>query len=149
MARRTLDELCHAVLPPGYEQFRRHAAGVQRFLDANLPPPANGNATLLKIGDDEIVIAAHSPPVANFLRLHAAEIRQQFRETFGFEQTVRFRTVPDALLRVDRPGGRRQPRLASPSSADAIERSASHIDDDGLREALLALARSLRTSGDS
>lgn len=145
MARRRLDELCRAVLPPGYEQMRRYAPGIQRFLEENLPPPANRCAALLKLDDNEIVIGASSPAVASYLRMHAAEIRQQLRETFGLEQPLRFRTVPDTLLRVDPPGGRRQPRRASPQSADAIERSASHIDDEDLREALLALARSLRS----
>ncbi len=144
MARRKLDELCRAVLPPGYDRMRRYAPGIQRFLEENLPPPANACATLLKIDDDEIVIAANSPPVANFLRLHAGEIRQQLRETFGLEQAVRFRTVPDALLEVEPPGDRRIPRPASARSAEAIERNASHIDDESLREALLALARSLK-----
>lgn len=145
MSRRPLDELCRAVLPAGYDRVRRYASGIQRFLEENLPPPVNACVTLLKIDDDEIVIAANSPPVASYLRMHANEIRQQLRETFGLEQAVRFRTVPDALLRVEPPGGRRQPRRVSPQSADAIERNASHIDDEGLREALLALARSLRS----
>ncbi len=145
MARRKLDDLCRAMLPPGYDRMCRYGPGIQRFLDENLPPPANGHATLLKIDDSEIVIAAPSPPVANFLRLHAGEIRQQLRETFGLEQAVRFRTVPDALLRVEPPGDRRVPRPASVGSADAIERNARHIDDEGLRESLLALARSLKT----
>ena len=144
MARRRLDDLCRAVLPPGYERVQRYASGIQRFLEETLPPPANACVTLLKLDDDEIVIAANSPPVANYLRLHAAEIRQQLRETFGLEQAVRFRSVPDSLLRVEPPGGRRRPRPASAGSADAIERNARSVDDPALRDALLALAQSLR-----
>ncbi len=144
MARRRLDDLCRAVLPPGYDRLQRHASDIQRFLEETLPPPANRCATLLKIDDDEIVIAANSPPVASFLRMHATEIRQQLRETFGLEQAVRFRTVPDTLLKVEPPGGRRHQRPANPRAADAIERSAQSVEDEALRDALLALARSLK-----
>lgn len=144
MARRKLDELCRAVLPPGYARVQRYTAGIQRFLEENLPPPVNRCVTLLTIDDDEIVIAANSPPVASYLRLHGNEIRQQLRETFGLEQAVRFRSVPESLLRVEPPGERRVPRRVSARSAEAIERNASSIDDEGLREALLSLARSMK-----
>ncbi|MCP4289761.1 MAG: hypothetical protein GY792_35950, partial [Gammaproteobacteria bacterium] len=90
------------------------------------------------------VVAANSPLVANYLRLHAAEIQQQLRETFGLEQSLRFRTIPDSMLKLDSPGALPKPGQVTEESIEALQRNAQWIEDDDLRAAILSLAESLK-----
>ncbi len=146
MARQDIAGLCRAVLPPEFERLKQQIPEIQKFLEQNLPESVRGCVTLLTLNDDEIVIAANTPMVANFLRLHGAEIGQQLRETFNLEQSLKFRTIPDALLQT---GGRDQlpqpvPRAVSGEAVNAIERNAQWIEDEELRAAMLSLAKCLR-----
>lgn len=145
MGRQKLDRLCQAVLPPEFERLCRQGPAIQRFLEQNLPEPANASATLLSLNDDEIVIAAHSPAVVGFLRLHQREISQQLLETFGLKQTLRFRSVPESLLRVDTREKPSKPAAVSEQTVDAIRRSAGWVEDEGLKAALNSLADSLQS----
>ena len=145
MGSSRIDRLCQSVLPPGFERLQRRLPEIQRFLEQNLPEPVNQAVTLLTFNPDEIVIAASTPMVSNYLRLHASEIQQQLRETFALEQPVRFRTVPDSMLRLASNVYARKPRSVSAESVAAIEAGARWVDDKDLRAALLSLAKSLQT----
>lgn len=144
MGASKIDRLCQSVLPPEFEQVKRRLPQIQQFLQQNLPEPVNHAVTLLTIKHDEIVIAANSPLVANYLRLHASEIQQQLRESFGLQQSLKFRTIPDSMLKIDSPEKRRKPGHATPESIEALRRSAQWIEDDELRAAMLSLAESLK-----
>lgn len=138
-----VDKLCRSVLPPGFEDVRRRLPEIQRFIEENLPQPVNRAVTLLTLDQEEIVVAASTPLVANYLRLHAREIQQQLRETFGLEQKLRFRSLPDSLLRPPVAEPVRRPQAVDARSVEALRRNAEWIEDDNLREALLSLADSL------
>lgn len=144
MTSSRIGRLCQSVLPAGFEQVKRRLPEVQRFLEDNLPEPVNQAVTLLTINRDEIVVAANSPLVANYLRLHGKEIQQQLRETFGLEQTLKFRSIPDSMLKLDLPAAVRKPGQASQASIEALQRNAQWIEDDELRAAFLSLAESLK-----
>jgi hypothetical protein len=133
------------VLPPGFEQVTRLGPDIQRFLEQNLPAAVNQSVTLLTINQDEIVVAANSPMVANYLRLHSREIEQQLRETFKLEQALKFRTIPDSLLKLDNNEYRPHPEQVSAESIEAIRRNAEWIEDEQLKAAMLSLAESLKT----
>ena len=135
---------CQSGLPAEFEQVNRQAPGLQHFLEENLPDAVKQSVTVLTINQDEIVIAANSPMVSNYLRLHSKEIQQQIRETFHFEQTLKFRTVPDSLLKLERQQSIPQPRQVSAESVAALKRSAQWIEDENLKAAILSLAESLK-----
>ena len=136
--------LCESLLPAGYDRVSKLGSRIQQFLRGNLPEPLNRTVTLLTVDDDEIVIAANTPVVANYLRLHQGELQQQLRESLGLGQRLRFRSLPQSMLRVDRPVAKRAPRRVSEQSIEALERNASWIEDEDLRRALLELAQSLK-----
>ena len=144
MSTSKIGRLCQSVLPPEFEQVRRQLPEIQNFLEQNLPEPVNRSVTLLTLNQDEIVISANSPPAANYLRLYSKEIRQQLRETFGLQQSLKFRTIPDSMLKLQQTEKRRDPRKVSAESIDALERNAKWIEDDDLKAALLSLAQSLK-----
>ena len=141
-----ISRLCQSVLPVEFEQVKRQAPGLQHFLEENLPDAVKQSVTVLTINQDEIVIAANSPMVVNYLRLHSKELQQQIRETFHFEQTLKFRTVPDSLLKIERQQSLPQPRQVSAESVEALRRNAQWIEDEDLRAAMLSLAESLKGS---
>jgi hypothetical protein len=143
MTSSKISRLCQSVLPAEFEQVRRQTPGLQHFLEENLPDAVKQSVTVLTINQDEIVIAANSPMVANYLRLHSREIQQQIRETFHFEQTLKFRTVPDSLLKLERQQSLPQPRQVSAESVAAIKRNAQWIESEDLKAAMLSLAESL------
>ena len=146
MATNKISRLCQSVLPPEFEQVTRLGPGIQRFLEQNLPATVNQSVTLLTINQDEIVVAANSPMVANYLRLHSREIEQQLRETFKLEQALKFRTIPDSLLKLeDNEYQRQTPGQVSAESIDAIRRNAEWIEDEELKAAMLSLAESLKS----
>jgi len=145
MATNKISRLCQSVLPAEFEQVKRQAPGLQHFLEENLPEAVQQSVTVLTINQDEIVIAASSPMVANYLRLHSRELQQQLREAFSFEQTLKFRTVPDSLLKLEQPQSLPQPRQVSAESVEAIERNAQWIEDEELKAAMLSLVESLKT----
>ena len=144
MGSQKISRLCQSVLPPEFDQVKRLAPGIQRFLEQNLPAEVSQSVTLLTINQNEIVIAANSPTVANYLRLHSSEISQQLRETFNLEQSLKFRSIPDSLLKLDRQEFLRQPPKVSAQSIEAIKLNAQWIEDEDLRAALLSLAESLK-----
>jgi hypothetical protein len=133
------------VLPPGFEQLTRLGPEIQRFLEQNLPETVNQSVTLLTINQDEIVVAANSPMVANYLRLHNREIEQQLRETFKLEQALKFRTIPGSLLKIDNNENRPHPEQVSAETIEAIRRNAEWIEDEELKAAMLSLAESLKS----
>lgn len=144
MSSRKIDRLCRSVLPPGYDRLTRLAPSVQRFLVENLPSPMNRAVALLTANDDEIVIAAYNPMVANYLRLHSVEIAQQLRESLGLEARLRFRTLPESMLRTAEHEPRRESRPVSEEAVDAVTRGAESVEDEQLRAALLSLARGMK-----
>ena len=146
MGSNKISRLCQAVLPAEFEQVKRQTPSLQHFLEENLPESVRQSVTVLTINQNEIVIAANSPMVANYLRLHSKELQQQIRETFHFEQTLRFRTVPDSLLKLQQHEHLRPPRQVSDESIAALERNAQWIEDEDLKAAMLSLAESLKTS---
>ena len=143
MARREISRLCQAVLPAGFEQARRQLPQIQAFLEENLPEAVRRSVTLLSVSGEQIVIAASTPMVTNYLRLHAVEIRQQLRETFQLEQQLHFRTIPDAVFERRVAGKPRAPRAVSDEAVAAIRANARWIEDEDLRAAMLALAESM------
>ena len=145
MGSKQISRFCQSVLPSEFEQVTRLGPGIQSFLEQNLPASVNQSVTLLTINRDEIVVAANSPMVANYQRLHSKEIEQQLRETFKLEQALKFRTVPDSLLKLDNNEYLRQPGQVSAESIEAITRSAEWIEDEELKAAMLSLAESLKS----
>jgi hypothetical protein len=148
MAGRDLSRLCQSILPPEFERLRRQLPRIQEFLDTNMPEAVQGCVTVLSMNEEEIVIAANTPMVANYLRLHSAEIQQQLRESFQLKQTVRFRTIPDALLKPRKREPLQAARAVSAEAVNSIKLNAQWIEDETLRDALLALADSLAAMRD-
>lgn len=144
MASKKLDQLCRSILPANFRQVSDQGSQIQHFLQENLPENIRPCVTLLTVSSAEIVISANSAMVANYLRLHSLEIKQQFAESLNLQQTIKFITVPDSLLKVE---SRYQPVKPDPVSAEAIasiSKNAEWVEDENLKQALLSLAASLK-----
>ena len=143
MARRDLSQLCQSVLPAGFEEASRQLPRIQRFIEETLPDIIRDHVTVLSIDEARIVLGGSTPMVTNYLRLHGSELQRQLTETLKLSQTLKYRTVPDALLQSRKTAPLPAPQVVSEDSVAAIRRNAEWIEDDALRAAMLALADSV------
>ena len=74
---------------------------------------------------------------------HSREIQQQLRETFKLEQALKFRSIPDAMLKLEKNEYHGKTGQVGPEAIAAIKLNAQWIEDADLQAALLSLAESL------
>ena len=133
------------ILPAGFDQVCSALPELQSWFESQLPEGFAGKASVLTLNDDEIVIAAASPPLANFLRLHQARLEAGFATHFGLQRSLKIRSLPPAATQLSKPPPTREPEEVSAETIIALERNAGWIEDDQLRDALMSLAKSLKS----
>ena len=146
MSTKTLGQWSKSVLPDNFEQVNSQTLAIQQFLIEHLPEPINQKVSVINFSPEEIVVAADSPQVANYLRLYVAELQQQIRETFQLSQQLKIRSVPESLLKIDHPASSSKPSKVSSETVAAIDRSASWIEDEDLKQSLKSLANTLKNT---
>ena len=146
MSTKTLGQWSKSVLPDNFEQVNRQMLVIQQFLTEHLPEPINHQVSVINFSAEEIVIAAANPQVANYLRLYVAEVQQQIHETFQLSQKLKIRSVPESLLKIDHPASSSKPSKVSSETVAAIDRSASWIEDENLKQSLKSLANTLKNT---
>ena len=144
MITKTLAQWSKSVLPDNFKQVSKQTLAIQQFLMEHLPEPVNQQVSVINFSSEEIVVAASSPQVANYLRLYVAEVQQQIQETFQLSQKLTIRTAPESLLNIDSPPESGKPSRVSSETAAAISRSARWIEDENLKQSLEALADALK-----
>ena len=144
MTRKTLAQWSKSVLPDNFKQVSKQTLVIQQFLMEHLPEPINQQVSVINFSAEEIVVVTSSPQVANYLRLYVAEVQQQIRETFQLSQKLIIRTAPESLLKIDSPPKSGKPSKVSSESVAAINRSASWIEDENLKQSLKSLANTLK-----
>lgn len=146
MSTKTLGQWSKSVLPDNFEQVNRQMLVIQQFLTEHLPEPINHQVSVINFSAEEIVVAASNPQVANYLRLYVVEVQQQIQETFQLSQKLKIRSVPESLLKIDHPTRSSKPSKVSSETVAAIDRSASWIDDENLKQSLKSLANTLKNT---
>ena len=149
MSTKTLGQWSKSVLPGNFEQVSRQTLAIQQFLMEHLPEPVNQQVSVINFSPEEIVVAASSPQVANYLRLYVAEVQQQIQETFQLSQKLKICTVPESLLEIEGPPLSGKPSKVSSETVDNISRGAGWIEDENLKQALESLANTLKGKYDS
>ncbi len=144
MTAKSLKQWCHSVLPANFNKVNQDISKIQQFLIENIPEPINQQLRVMNLTQDEILVAAADPQIANYLRLYAAEIEQQIRETLNLNRKLKFRSVPDSIFRVEPRSSTSKTTTVLPETVDAIDRSARWIEDDKLKQALQSLAHTLK-----
>ncbi len=144
MTTKTLAQWSRSVLPDDFKQVSQQTLAIQQFLMENLPEPVNQQVFVINFSSEEIVVAASSPQVANYLRLYVAEVQQQIQETFQLSQTLKICTVPESMLKIECPPGLDKPSKVSRETVAAISRNASWIKDEKLKQSLESLANTLK-----
>ena len=144
MSRKPLDQWFQSVLPEDFSQVSAEMKDIQKFLREQLPEPINQQVSVLNCSDEDIVIAAADPQIANYLRLYLVEVQQQIHETFGTTKKLKIQTMPDSLLKVGSRPRSSKPVRVSQQTADAISKNANWVEDEDLRNSLLSLVSSLK-----
>lgn len=146
MANKSLLHWCQSALPRNYQSIKSLTEKYQNFLAQQLPADIAGLVQVIKVDRDEIVIAAASAQIANYLRLHARELTQQFSETFEGNRRLSIKAMPSSLLKVETSHVATSPQSVSKAAIDNIEKNAKWIEDEKLRGALESLAQQLKKS---
>ncbi len=149
MTNKRLSSWFQSILPTNYRQIKNQTSKYQLFLNEQLPDSINSSVWVINAGTEEIVIAAGSAQVTNYLRLHARELQQQFDETFTGGQKLNFKTMPESLLQVDQRPPARKPDRVSNEAIKSIRKNAQWIEDENLKQALESLARQLKNKSGS
>jgi hypothetical protein len=144
MTAKSLKQWCHSVLPVNFDQVNEDISKIQQFLIENIPEPINRQIRVMNLTQDEIVVAAADPQIANYLRLYASEIEQQIRETLNLSRKLKFRSMPDSIFQVEPHASPNKTIPVSPETVDAIDRSANWIEDEKLKQALQSLILTLK-----
>jgi hypothetical protein len=144
MTAKSLKQWCHSVLPVNFDQVNEDISKIQQFLIENIPEPINRQIRVMNLTQDEIMVAAADPQIANYLRLYASEIEQQIRETLNLSRKLKFRSMPDSIFQVEPHAGPNKTTPVSPETVDAIDRSANWIEDEKLKQALQSLILTLK-----
>jgi len=144
MTTKTIAQWSKSLLPDNFKQVSNQTLVIQQFLMEHLPEPINQQVSVINFSAEEIVVAASSPQVANYLRLYVAEIQQQIQETFQLSQTLKICTVPESMLKIECPPGSDKPSKVSRETVAAISRNAGWIEDENLKQSLESLANTLR-----
>ena len=101
---------------------------------------------VLTVHSNVVSVAANSPVVANYLRLHLDDLQRTLSSIVGPNVRIDIKTRPASLSDVELPGKPRQPRSVSSSTAARLSSNAESIEDETLRAALQSLARTLESS---
>ncbi len=144
MTTKTIAQWSKSVLPDNFKQVSNQTLVIQQFLMEHLPEPINQQVSVINLSSEEIVVAASSPQVANYLRLYVAEVQQQIQETFQLSQTLKICTVPESMLKIGCPPGSDKPSKVSRETVAAISRNAGWIEDKNLKQSLESLAKTLK-----
>ncbi|NNE63210.1 MAG: hypothetical protein HKN34_03925 [Gammaproteobacteria bacterium] len=109
-----------------------------------LPEDIVDSVRVINVDHAEVVIAAASGQIANFLRLHVRELTQQFHETFGGNRKLAIKAMPASLLQVESRHVAARPKPVSRDAINGID--AKWIEDEKLKKALESLAQQLKNS---
>ena len=148
MSNKLLSSWFQSVLPTNYRQIKSQTSKYQLFLSEQLSDSISDSVRVINVSSEEIVIAAGSAQVTNYLRLHARELQQQFDETFNNGQKLSFKTLPESLLRIDQRPAARKPDRVSNEAIKSISDNAQWIENENLKQALESLARQLKNKSD-
>jgi hypothetical protein len=146
MANKSLLHWCQSALPPNYQSIKGLTEKYQNFLAQQLPEELVDAVQVINVDRDEVVIAAASGQIANYLRLHVRELTQQFHETFGGNRKLSIKAMPASLLKVESGRVVARPQSVSTEAINNIENNAKWVEDEKLKRALESLAHQLKKS---
>ena len=146
MSKGSIKSFCSSVLPADYEQVGRNIQWCQQALDDWLPDGLREMVRVQTVSDNRVSIAASSPVVANYLRLHRESMLALLSDVLRQPCDVDVQTRPASLAQVSLPGRPRQPQSLKDSTVENLAASANTIEDEDLRAAMQSLARTLRAA---
>lgn len=146
MANKSLLHWCQSALPHNFQTVKGLTEKYQEFLLQQLPEDIADSVQIINVDRGEVVIAAASGQIANFLRLHTRELTQQFDETFGGKRKLSIKAMPASLLQVESGHVAVRPQPVSAETIRNIEKNANWVDDEKLKKAFESLARQLKES---
>ena len=143
MSKGSIKSFCSSVLPANFEQVGKNIRLCQRALDRSLPEGLRDMVRVQTVTGNRVSLAASSPVVANYLRLHRDSMLQLLAEVLQQPCELDVQTRPASLAKVSLPGRPARPQPLRDSTVSNLAASAGAIEDAELRAAMQSLARTL------
>jgi hypothetical protein len=139
-----ISSLFGKLLPENYRQKNAAISQYQHFFNEQTGDAVFQMVEVTNVTDHQLVLAVPSPALVNYLRLHSQQIKSQLAGLFGQTLDIKIIAQPGSMER--QPEINKQHKLKHfPNSVCAqIEKSASTLEDDELRRAMIALARTIK-----
>ena len=120
----------------------RELGRLTALLRGELPPESDGHYHVANIRGNTLIIMTDSPVWTTRIRQLGPKILAVLQNSGGTKmQHVRVFSRPGKSVTIQPPPPETKPKHLSARSGQLISQTASFIDDDGLRDALLKLAR--------
>ena len=146
MSKGDIKSFCRSVLPDNFEQVGQAVVDCQQALQSWLPQRLGTMVRVLTVSAQTVTVSASTPVVANYLRLHQADMQRLLSQTLGSQVTMQVKTSPASLADVELPARPTQPHRLQAKTIDAVASSANAIEDETLRAAMKSLAATLQSA---
>ncbi len=143
MAKGNIKRFCQSVLPEDFQQVTAATRTCQSALDTWLPERLHGMVQVTTVDAAGISIAASTPVVANYLRLHLEALRESLIKAAGKPMPVQIKTRPASVSEVVLAEKPAPPAPVKQATIAQLSSSASAIEDEALRQAMHSLAKTL------
>ena len=139
-----VSRLFKGLLPDDYRHKQALIGQIQHFFELQSSDAVFQMVQVLNVTDQQLTLAVPSPPLVNYLRLHAEEIKQQLQQQFGLALELKILSQPEAIAAEVEHSELDKPQHFSEAVCSRIEKSATTVDDKALREAMISLARTIK-----
>lgn len=139
-----MSSLFRKLLPDNFRQKNVTIQQYQQFFHSQSSDAVFQMVQVMNVSDDRITLAVPSSALANYLRLHSVEIRQQIAEQFNQSLELKIIAQPESMSPEEKSSKLKPVKHFSQTVCDQVKKSASSVDDDALKAALVSLSKSIR-----
>jgi hypothetical protein len=132
------------LLPDNFQQKSATIQQYQQFFYSRTGDAIYQMVEVMNVTDSTLTLAVPSPGLVNYLRLHSLDLRQQISEQFGVLLELKIVAQPGSLEPDDQRNALKPARHFSRDVCEKLRKSASSVDDEALRAALISLSRAIK-----
>ena len=139
-----VSSLFRKLLPHNFQQKNATIQQYQQFFHSQTGDAVYQMVEVMNVTDSVLTLSVPSPALVNYLRLHSVEIRQQITEQFGIFLDLKIIAQPGSLETGSQKRALKPPRHFSEDVCIKLRKSASSVDDEALRAALISLSKAIK-----
>ncbi len=139
-----LSSMFGKLLPEDYRHKRAMIDQYQHFFNEQTSDAVFQMVEVMNVTDQYLVLAVPSPALVNYLRLHSLQIKTQIAELFGQNLELKIHAQPGSAIQNASEEHKQGLRHFSEPVTSQIKKSAASVEDEALREAMIALSEAIK-----